>query len=95
VRFLDRILGRSRDAEPEKEAHLPVGDVDLREPDPEEAPRGGMQTPEYRTADPRDVVEAEGTLMAGPGGAPQDDGPSSHPDAAGLEQPEEQEEPDQ
>jgi len=49
---------------------------------------------EYRTADPRDVVETEdGTLMAGPGGTPQDHGPSDHPDAAGLEEPEEQEEP--
>jgi hypothetical protein len=78
VSLLDRILGRGA-AEQE------------REPDPEEAPRGGMQTEEYRTADPRDVVEAEGTLMAGPGGAPQDAGPANHPEAANLEEPEEQE----
>jgi hypothetical protein len=35
-------------------------------------PRGGVQNDEYRTADPRDVVEAEGTAMAGPAGAPQE-----------------------
>jgi hypothetical protein len=36
-------------------------------------PRGGLQDPEYRTADPREVVEAEGVTMSGPGGAPQED----------------------
>jgi hypothetical protein len=36
-------------------------------------PRGGVQSKEYRAADPRDVVEEEGTVMAGPGGAPQED----------------------
>jgi hypothetical protein len=35
-------------------------------------PRGGLQDPEYRTADPREVVEAEGVTMSGPGGAPQE-----------------------
>jgi hypothetical protein len=34
-------------------------------------PRGGLQDETYRTADPRDVVEAEGTAMGGPGGAAQ------------------------
>lgn len=34
-------------------------------------PRGGLQDETYRAADPRDVVEAEGTAMSGPGGAPQ------------------------
>lgn len=76
--FLDRILGRGA----ANREHEPGG---------EEAPREGTQTDEYRTADPRDVVEAEGTLMAGPGGAPQDAGPANHPEAAGLEEPEEQE----
>jgi len=95
VSFLDRLLGRSRDPEPEKEVQVPSGEVDLHEPDAGEAPRGGIQSDEYRTADPRDVVDAGGTLMAGPGGTPQDDGPSFHPDAAGLEEPEEHEEPGQ
>ena len=35
-------------------------------------PRGGLQDETYRTADPTDVVEAEGVAMSGPGGAPQD-----------------------
>jgi hypothetical protein len=35
-------------------------------------PRGGLQTEEYRTADPRAVVEEEGVVMSGPGGAPQE-----------------------
>ena len=35
-------------------------------------PRGGLQDESYRNADPRDVVEAEGTAMSGPGGAPQE-----------------------
>jgi hypothetical protein len=35
-------------------------------------PRGGLQSGEYRTADPREVVEEEGTVMSGPGGAPQE-----------------------
>ena len=36
-------------------------------------PRGGLQDEQYRTADPRDVVEAEGVAMSGPGGAPMED----------------------
>ena len=35
-------------------------------------PRGGLQDEEYRTADPRDPVEAEGVVMSGPGGTPQE-----------------------
>ena len=38
----------------------------------EHDPRGGLQSDEYRAADPRDVVEEGGTVMSGPGGAPQD-----------------------
>jgi hypothetical protein len=38
-------------------------------------PRGGIQAPEYRHADPRDLVEHDGVVMAGPGGAPQDEQP--------------------
>jgi hypothetical protein len=40
-------------------------------------PRGGTQSEDYRTADPRDVVEEGGTVMSGPGGAPQDREPES------------------
>jgi hypothetical protein len=35
-------------------------------------PRGGLQDEAYRTADPRDVVESDGTVMSGPGGSPQE-----------------------
>jgi hypothetical protein len=36
-------------------------------------PRGGLQNEEYRHAEPTEVVEAEGVVMSGPGGAPQED----------------------
>jgi hypothetical protein len=45
---------------------------DVHALDVEGDPRGGVQDEEYRTADPREVVEAEGTVMAAPGGAPQE-----------------------
>jgi hypothetical protein len=45
---------------------------DVHALDREGDPRGGVQSDEYRSADPRDVVEEEGTAMAGPGGAPQE-----------------------
>jgi hypothetical protein len=35
-------------------------------------PRGGVQSDEYRHADPRELVEEDGTVMAGPAGAPQE-----------------------
>ena len=35
-------------------------------------PRGGLQDEAYRTADPREPVEAEGVAMSGPAGAPQE-----------------------
>ena len=50
------------------EADLPLSEALEREGDP----RGGLQSPEYRNAEPTDVVEAEGVAMAGPGGAPQE-----------------------
>jgi hypothetical protein len=40
--------------------------------DREGDPRGGLQSEEYRSADPREVVEEEGIVMSGPGGAPQE-----------------------
>ena len=36
-------------------------------------PRGGLQSDDYRHADPRDVIEDEGVVMSAPGGAPQED----------------------
>jgi hypothetical protein len=35
-------------------------------------PRGGLQDETYRRSDPRPPVEADGTAMTGPGGAPQE-----------------------
>ena len=46
-------------------------------------PRGGLQDGEYRSADPRDVVQAEGVAMSGPSGAPVD---GSSPDERRKEQ---------
>jgi hypothetical protein len=63
--FLDRIFGRSKGTAAKQEA-------DPQALDRKDDPRGGLQSEEYRTADPRDVVEADGTVMSGPGGAPQD-----------------------
>ena len=41
--------------------------------DREGDPRGGVQSDEYRHAEPTDVVADEGVVMSGPGGAPQED----------------------
>jgi hypothetical protein len=45
---------------------------DVHALDVEGDPRGGVQSEEYRTADPREVVVEDGTAMSAPGGAPQD-----------------------
>jgi hypothetical protein len=36
-------------------------------------PRGGVQSDEYRHADPREIVQEGDVTMSGPGGAPQED----------------------
>ena len=41
--------------------------------DVEGDPRGGVQSEDYRHADPREVVVDEAVPMMGPGGAPQED----------------------
>lgn len=63
--FLDRIFGRGRGTAARQEA-------DPHALDREGDPRGGVQSEEYRHADPRDVVEEDGTVMSAPGGAPQE-----------------------
>jgi hypothetical protein len=63
--FLDRIFGRSHGSAAKQEA-------DPQAFSREDDPRGGLQSEEYRHADPRDVVEEGVTVMSGPGGAPQD-----------------------
>jgi hypothetical protein len=40
--------------------------------DVEGDPRGGVQSEEYRHADPRELVDEDGVVMSGPGGAPQE-----------------------
>src|SRR5919201_3074622 len=64
------VFGRWRRKRKEARAAKQQGDPQAlaREGDP----RGGLQSDDYRTADPRDVVEEEGVVMGGPGGAPQE-----------------------
>ena len=64
------MLGRWRKKRKEHRADKQHGDV--RALDREGDPRGGVQSDDYRTADPRDVVEDNGAVMAAPGGAPQE-----------------------
>jgi hypothetical protein len=45
---------------------------DVHALDREGDPRGGVQSDEYRHADPREVVVEEGVAMSGPAGAPQE-----------------------
>jgi hypothetical protein len=40
--------------------------------DREGDPRGGLQSEEYRSADPREIVVDEDVVMSAPGGAPQE-----------------------
>jgi hypothetical protein len=64
------MLGRWRKRGEKRRAAKQQGDVHAL--DREGDPRGGVQSDEYRTADPREVVEEGGTVMAAPGGAPQE-----------------------
>jgi hypothetical protein len=66
VGFLDWFRNRGKDPAVKQE-----GDVHAL--DREGDPRGGVQSDEYRHADPRDIVEEDGVAMSGPGGAPQED----------------------
>ena len=65
------MLGRWRKRREKHRADKQQGDPQAL--DVEGDPRGGLQSDEYRHADPRDVVEEEGVVMSGPGGAPQED----------------------
>jgi hypothetical protein len=65
VGFLGRLLGRSGGT-----AARQQGDVHAL--DRRDDPRGGVQAEDYRRADPRELVEEGGTVMSGPGGAPQE-----------------------
>jgi hypothetical protein len=84
MRFLDRLLGRKKtesvggvgawSSDDEHRANKQQADPTALEVEGD--PRGGLQEQQYRTAEPREVVEAEGVTMSGPGGAPQEDASS-------------------
>jgi hypothetical protein len=65
------MLKRWRKRSEKHRADKQEGDVHAL--DREGDPRGGVQSPEYRTADPRELVDDGGTALAAPGGAPQED----------------------
>lgn len=68
-----RLFGRSNrsDGDSGKDARggLPWEELEREE---QGEPRGGLQSEEYRTADPREIVEEGDVAMSGPGGAPQE-----------------------
>jgi hypothetical protein len=64
------VLGRWRRKREEHRADEQQADPQALER--ERDPRGGLQSEEYRSADPREVVAEEGVAMSGPGGAPQE-----------------------
>ncbi|HJU37754.1 MAG TPA: hypothetical protein VJ716_10100 [Gaiellaceae bacterium] len=66
--MLKRLFGR-RDGEPT--AAKQEGDAHAL--DRPGDPRGGVQSDEYRHAQPDDLVEEGDVAMGGPGGAPQED----------------------
>jgi hypothetical protein len=59
---------------PNKVCHLHGAAISpsMTEKEQQEDPRGGLQSEEYRKADPRELVEEGDTVMSGPGGAPQE-----------------------
>lgn len=72
-RELGERTGRQGPWADENEEHR----ADKQEGDPaalevEGDPRGGLQSDEYRTADPRELVNEGNVTMSGPGGAPQE-----------------------
>ena len=64
------MFGRWRRKGEDNRADKQQGDVHAL--DREGDPRGGVQSDEYRNADPREIVEDDGVAMSGPAGAPQE-----------------------
>jgi hypothetical protein len=64
------MLGRWRKRGEKHRANKQQGDPEALEVEGD--PRGGLQNEEYRHAEPTEVIEAEGVVMSGPGGAPQE-----------------------
>jgi hypothetical protein len=56
-----------------EDKHANKQESDVHAHDREGDPRGGVQSHEYRHADPRDVVVDEDVAVAGPAGGPQED----------------------
>ena len=75
------MLGRWLRRGDKRRANKQEGDVHAL--DREGDPRGGVQSDEYRSADPRELVEEDGVVMSGPGGAPQE---GSSPDERRAEE---------
>ena len=67
------MFGRWRRKNEDARAAKQQGDVHAL--DREGDPRGGVQSDEYRHAEPERIVASEGVAMTGPGGAPQEDLP--------------------
>lgn len=63
-------IGKGEAMPDEPTAGKQEGDVHAL--DREDDPRGGVQSDEYRSADPRQIVEEGGVAMSGPAGAPQE-----------------------
>jgi hypothetical protein len=64
------MFGRWRKKGEEHRADKQQGDPQALEREGDS--RGGLQSDEYRSADPREVVAEEGVVMSAPGGAPQE-----------------------
>jgi hypothetical protein len=64
------MFGRWRKKDEHHRADKQQGDLHALDRDGD--PRGGEQDPDYRTADPREIVGTNGVAMAGPAGAPQE-----------------------
>ena len=60
-------------AEPDEDDRADKQEGDPHALDVEGDPRGGVQSEDYRRADPRDVVEEGNVAMSGPGGTPQEE----------------------
>jgi hypothetical protein len=65
------MLGRWRKRGEKHRADKQQGDPHAL--DVEGEPRGGVQSDDYRHAEPTELVETDGVVMSGPAGAPQED----------------------
>jgi len=66
------VLGRWKKRGEKHRANKQQGDPEALEVEGGD-PRGGLQSDEYRQAEPTELVDEEGVVMGGPAGAPHDD----------------------